>query len=481
VKKTLLMIRGWIGHLPFLRHLIPQTGDRDNTEMFDVAGCKIDRVASVTAIGITGALPGGRATLIIPDDVEQPENTITRQQRERLRERVTEFEAILSPGGDIVYLGTPHHEETLYDALERPASDRLYRPYRFRTWPIQYPTAEETTASLAPMLYNDLKTGKAQPGDPVWPERFSKDYMLSLVMGRTRWLMQYMLVHNLSKSHRFPLKLADLIVHPVNPLVAPVTIQYGKTNSRGSTAIEDIPSPGFADDMFYGPCMIADKWVPYQGCKAFLDPAGSGEDEMAWAIVGQLHGYLYAKDAQAVKGGPTEQNLDKIILSLRANHCHELHVETNFGGEALISLLQNTVARHALPPDTKNEEFPTGWAAAILPLRSSGQKEVRIIDSLEPVLNMHRLVIDPQVAQNQELMYQLVHITREREALEHDDRIEALAGAVNLFADALNQIPERQAARLAEQERADRLERYYRDFGLTPPAKTWSGLQPVHS
>jgi hypothetical protein len=77
-------------------------------------------------------------------------------------------------------------------------------------------------------------------------------------------------------------------------------------------------------------------------------------------------------------------------------------------------------------------------------VRHSKQKELRIIDTLEPVMNQHRLVIDREViqkdydsiqkypndiAQRYSLFYQMTRITKDRGALAHDDRLDALAMA----------------------------------------------------
>jgi len=100
-RKSLHMLRAWIDTVPFLQRLAPQKGSaqRDSGECFDVGPSDWDRTPSVTAVGITGQLPGIRATLIVPDDVETPENTITKDQRNLLEKRSEEFESILVPGG----------------------------------------------------------------------------------------------------------------------------------------------------------------------------------------------------------------------------------------------------------------------------------------------------------------------------------------------------------------------------------------------
>jgi hypothetical protein len=84
-------------------------------------------------------------------------------------------------------------------------------------------------------------------------------------------------------------------------------------------------------------------------------------------------------------------------------------------------------------------------SAALYPVgleevKHSKQKEQRIIDTLEPILNQHRLIVDPSVVERdynssmeepqRGLFYQLTRLTRERGALMNDDRLDALSIAV---------------------------------------------------
>ena len=75
-------------------------------------------------------------------------------------------------------------------------------------------------------------------------------------------------------------------------------------------------------------------------------------------------------------------------------------------------------------------------------IRHSTQKERRIIDTLEPAMNQHRLIIDKSLVRKDfestpeakyKLFYQLTRITRDRGALAHDDRLEALSMAVTYW------------------------------------------------
>ena len=66
-------------------------------------------------------------------------------------------------------------------------------------------------------------------------------------------------------------------------------------------------------------------------------------------------------------------------------------------------------------------------------VRHSIQKEKRIIDTLEPIMNTHRLVVDEdiikqdfQLPPDHQLFRQLTRITRDKGALRHDDQLDAL-------------------------------------------------------
>ncbi len=72
------------------------------------------REPSVICQGVHGNITGMRADLIICDDVEVPNTSNTAQKRESLRERLRELDFILSPSGAMIYIGTPHTNDTIY-------------------------------------------------------------------------------------------------------------------------------------------------------------------------------------------------------------------------------------------------------------------------------------------------------------------------------------------------------------------------------
>ena len=115
-------------------------------------------------------------------------------------------------------------------------------------------------------------------------------------------------------------------------------------------------------------------------------------------------------------------------------------IETNFGDGIVGELFK----KHLI--NTKQN-------INIEEVRANVRKEDRIIDSLEPVLNQHRLIIDRKIidwdyASNKDspaeerllymLFYQMSRMCRDKRAVKHDDRLDCLAQGVKYFTDALS-------------------------------------------
>ena len=78
-------------------------------------------------------------------------------------------------------------------------------------------------------------------------------------------------------------------------------------------------------------------------------------------------------------------------------------------------------------------------------VRHSKQKELRIIDTLEPVMNQHRLVVsqemikeDIKLEPDHQLFKQMTRITKDKGAIKHDDALDALAIAVAYWAERMD-------------------------------------------
>jgi len=468
-KSSLHMARQWIKQVRFLQHLSPdkKSGQRDAATMFDIGPCKHDRTASFTAYGIGGQLTGARASVIVSDDVETAQNTLTLEMRQRLREQVTEFENILIPGGDILILGTPHHEETLLDRLTEGG-------YTFRAWPARIPPEGMEVEGIAP-LYEVMLSEGCEKGDPVWPERFTHQELSEreAAEGRSVFAMQYMLQSQMADDIRYPLRLKDLIIFPMTRDKAPVTIAWGTHNDRGGpTRLEEIPSLGFGTDGFFSPIMYDERWMPYSGTKMSIDPSGRGEDKTAYAVVSYLNGYLWVKAVGGFDGGFSEQVLEGLAYQARLHNARQVIVEENLGAGMFTQLFEPVLQRFFTEPG-EDSEYPDGWAASVEDVRVTGQKELRIIGAMEPPMNQHRVIFHPDVAHNQDLQKQMTRLTKDRGCLRHDDEIDALSLCINQWQDYMSTDPKKHAEERYQRFLEDELREHYGAMGIAGQEPRW--------
>jgi hypothetical protein len=408
--------------LPLCKHLIAKESQRWSKIAFDVAPAKASGSPSVKSVGITGQLTGSRADIIIADDVEVPNNSMTQGMRERLSEAVKEFDAVLKPEGKIIYLGTPQCEMSLYNTLTE-------RGYQLRVWPARYPRADKLinySDRLAPILLSSFEENPELEWQPTDPKRFHEEDLLEreLSYGRSGFALQFMLDTSLSDGDRYPLKLSDLLVMSCDSTTAPEKLVYGIMKP-----LSDLPCVGLAGDKFYAPEEALGR-SEYTGSLLAIDPSGRGADETAYAVVKMLNGFLYVVDAGGIAGGYGKDTLQKLADTAKFNKVNMVLIESNFG-DGMFTELFKPYLQKTYPVTTEE-------------VRHSKQKEARIVDTLEPILNQHRLVIDPKVihsdynsvqhhppekAQRYMLQYQMSRITRDKGALAHDDRLDVLAMA----------------------------------------------------
>jgi hypothetical protein len=482
-KDSLHQIRKWIHQIPFLQHLVPDTispqkggkGQRDSATKFDVGPSKTDRIASVSVYGITGQIVGTRSTLIVSDDVETGQNTLTREMRLRLRENVSEFGRIIRPDCDIVMLGTPHHEESLYNHLPTVG-------FAFRSWPARYPKLDQDVPDLSPSLQKAMEDQTAHRGDPTWPEMFNDKALRMEEVNKTGWLMQFMLVSGLSDLIRYPLQLRDfIVVDHIHRKKAPISIVWGtRSQYEASTRIEDVSSLGFGDDGFYAPIMVDSQWSEYIGTKMWIDPSGKGEDRTGYAIIGYCQGNLFVKDVGGLSGGYSEDTLNRLALLARKHGVQQIYIENNFGQGMYTVLFEPVLKRCFVDKGDKTEDGGTAeedWKATVEDVRVVGQKEIRIIEALEPVLGQHRIIIDRSVANNETLQHQITRITRERLSLTHDDEIESLAMCVRQWHDHLSTDPEK----AADFHRGRKMDEELKNFRMAGAALEAAGPPRWHS
>ncbi len=464
--------------VPMYQHLMPRDNQRNSSIAFDVAPAPPSHAPSVKSLGITGQLTGSRADEVILDDVEVANNSATATMREQLRERIKEVDAIIKPGGRVTFLGTPQTEESIYHAL-------IERGYEVRVWPALYPTEQELAVygeRLAPSILEAWSEQVA--GEPTDPMRFSKEDLQerALSYGRSGFQLQFMLNTSLSDADRYPLRLRDLIAYGGDSEQAPERIAWG---GMADTAEQDIPAVGFKGDRFHRPQSISDKFLAYTGSVMAIDPSGRGEDETGYAVVKMLNGWMHLTAAGGLRGGYTPENLRSLARIARDQKVNRIIVESNFG-DGMFTQLLTPYLREAWPCTTEE-------------VRHSTQKERRIIDTLEPVLNQHRLVVQPAVVRADYestkglppekqlaymLFYQLTRVTKDRGSLRHDDRLDALSMAVGYWSKAVSVDVDNMIQARKDRDIAREMERfesaYSRSFGLPEAAAGLNWISKTH-
>jgi len=423
-----------IHEAPFLQHLAPGDKQRFSKISFDVGPAPASHAPSVKSLGITSQLTGSRADIIVADDVEVPNNSATQMMRDKLSEQVKEFDAIIKPNKEskILFLGTPQCEDTVYRSLQE-------RGYDTKIWPAQYITQSKNN-----LTYNDnvsqLCVSTEKENKSTEPLRFSDIDLADrkVSYGSAGFALQFMLDSKLSDVEKYPLKINDLLVMSLDNEMAPEKVVWA--NDPALEWDSTVPNVGMTGDRFHRPFKVLGDHIPYTGSVMSIDPAGRGKDETGFAVCKMLNGFLYVPAAGGLQGGYSEETLKYLCVLAKEHNVNTIIVESNFGDGMFVELIKPILTK--VHPCTIEE------------VRHSTQKERRIIDTLEPVMAGHKLVIDPEVIKSDfktaqeysqesslkyQLIYQLSRLTRDRGAITHDDRLDALSIAIAYWTEQMAQ------------------------------------------
>tara|TARA_B100000900_G_scaffold295776_1_gene254393 strand:- start:1227 stop:2075 length:849 start_codon:yes stop_codon:yes gene_type:complete len=281
-----------------------------------------------------------------------------------------------------------------------------------------------------------------------------------------------MLDATLSDQNRYPLKLSDLLVMSISGDEGPEKVVWAPDRDR---VVTDVPCVGLSGDRYYTPFEVSHGWKKFSGSVLAIDPSGRGADETAYAVVKMINGFLFVTDAGGIEGGYDDKALQRLAVIAREQKVNLVLVESNFGDGMFTALLKPVLAKI--------------YKVSVEEVRHSTQKERRIIDTLEPVMNQHRLVINrkvieqdydstrhlsPDKALKYQLFYQMSRITRAKGSLAHDDRLDVLAMGVNYWTEQMAQDADRQI----KARKVELLDRELEDFmnnvrGVKPMGNRW--------
>ena len=431
-----VFLKRLINEMPVLMHLRPREGQRGSTLVFDVGPARADQNPSVKSVGITGQLTGSRADILVSDDVEILNNSATADMREKLLNLTKEYSAIIKPleTSKIIWLGTPQTEDSIYG--------KLSGEYTTMIWPARVPGSKLVEAygpRLSEYVRKMLDSGVPE-GTPVDPKRFHNEDLTSRAAdyGKAGFELQFMLNTQLSDLERFPLKVKDLVILPeVPPKRAPMKVEWLPDPTR---QIKDLHNVAMAGDHFYYSAGEEKQWADYERSILAIDPAGRGKDEMGYAVLKLLNGFIFVRKLSGLMGGYSPENLVFLAKLAKAEEVNEVVVEGNFGDGMFTELLGPVMRAN-------------GSTAGITEVTNRIQKERRIIDTLEPVMAQHKLVMgvdalrddyssvqkyDSEVRVSKMFVHQLTRVSYAKGALKHDDRLDVLAIGVKHFTDGMS-------------------------------------------
>lgn len=464
-----------------LQHLIPKPNQKQSSTGFDVGPATPDQTPSIWAAGITSQIVGFRADIIVFDDVETNTNSMTQDSREKLRQAMKEFESIIKPGGQLGGLGTPQTSASVYNDLIDKSG------YSAAVWPARFPTGEQERrygSRLAKWIVWQLDKKPHLRGTPTEPQRFSDEELMGRErsIGRATFALQFMLDTSLSDQDKYPLRLGDMPCMMLDRERAPDWLTWG----QGEHLLHRDLSPiAFDGDRVYRPASVSETTSRYQTILAFIDPSGRGADECTLTIGGVLFSTPFVlKQAAWIDGysPATLKGIAKLLVAYKVRSCR---IEDNFGQGMFVELLRPYVTQEWEDQKRRQLVGPPGpggyhetFATEIVSERAQKmQKELRILEALEPICQAHRLVISKEVylddwnqvqeregseySQTYSLMYQITHLTREPKSLPHDDRVDGLAGLIGMMLEMLGQDPRK----LAQQEEERKMEDLLRRLG----------------
>jgi hypothetical protein len=316
-------------------------------------------------------------------------------------------------------------------------------------------------------------------GQPIDPELLDEETLQKKErdQGTAYFQLQHMLNTAMMDALRYPLKAERLTVIQPSGNQFPLTVVRGMV----STALKDYSAHEHAFKLSL-PHDISKETSKLQAVVAYIDPAGGGAngDETAYAVGGFLNGNVYLLSVGGIPGGYDPDKLSTLAQRLKpfatiADAPMVVKIEKNMGFGAFRAVFTPILRQH-MPSAGIDDDLVTG------------QKEARIINTLEPVMGRGALIITedavrhdldtsncyaPQSRLTYSFFYQLAKISKTRNALVHDDRLDAVEGLVRHFTESLAIDQRKHLASLAAKAHAAAIADPlgYNRYSATPPKR----------
>ncbi|MFS2011124.1 phage terminase large subunit [Azospirillum sp. CT11-132] len=342
---------------PGCSHLKPPSKERDQwaADRFTVVRPMELRDPSMAAAGIGGNITGSRADVVICDDVEVPRNADTAVKRAALRERLSELEYVLVPGGAQLYVGTPHAQDSLYaeetDDGSPPFLDGFER--------------------LALPVYTEDEQGKRTY---TWKERFGEAHVARIrkSTGPNKFTSQMLLR---------PVSVADGVLDVEKLGRYEAELEYREALGRAVLTLDGVKlvsATCWWDPAFARPAGEGDGRVK-SGDGSVVAAVFAGEDKRLY-----LHRVRYLAVDPKAPETEADQQCRQVSRFLADNHLPAVHIEINGIGRFLPGLLRERLRNDRL-------------AAGVVEEFSHTPKVRRILEAFDALLADRRLLAHRQV------------------------------------------------------------------------------------
>lgn len=428
-----------IRRIPITSHIAPRPNQRKSATSFDVDGATPADTPSVVSYGVDSQVTGARSTIVIYDDIEVLKNSASAQLREKLLMSAMEaMNTTIAGRSEAIILCTPQSQESVYNEMESKGFTPMHIPS-------EYPLKSEMDkyeSKLPQYILDNLKADESLHGTPI-DERLDEIHLAKkkLEIGMSQYRLQYMLDTAMSDLYKYPLRLSDFIVYDLDREIAPRFLEH---TSNPDYAVAGVKSFGFPGDRWMNPSYVSDDRSKYEQILMIIDPSGRGTDSTGFAVIATLHGRIYLLDFGGLEGGYSDETLYELANIAKDYKVNEVVIEDNFGDGMFTKIISPIMAN--IHPCSIEE------------IKSVTNKEMRIINTIEPLLNQHRIVISKQAIirdvdkyknnKDYSFAYQLTHITQTAGSLKHDDTLDVVGIGIEYVKEAM----ERDVIKSAKQE-----------------------------
>lgn len=312
----------------------------DTSKEFNVKGFSHYRDTSVSCGGVGVSMTGSRCDILVFDDVEGSGNCLTDGSRQSLYRTVAEgLNLTDKPNNYVLYIGTPHTFDTIYQREIKKGYSHL----------------------TLPLLNNITGDFPYLKGDSLWPIKFNSTEIKKVQkdsFSKGHFLSQYQCIPYNSSSTRFDISKLHVYHDQIN---------FYKQDNKICAQLD-----------------INDKHIELISVNGFWDPALSLEntDDSVFAIVFSDKDGNYYIDRTYKLNGDLNQQISQLLQYAKTHHLPSLSIETNgigsFAAEVLIK---------------QAEKFKIG----VKKVHSKTNKALRLIEAWEARLSSGLIYISEQV------------------------------------------------------------------------------------